>query len=167
VPDAWDTSVASRAHLDARHGGLLELHLRTETPILLTAPTVQEITRGLWAHMVKRRSFDVRLRWFQALLDHHLVRVVPLDASGGVLAGKLLALLPHPPTGRRRRDGSRAQQRAAWALDVQIAACAFAGGYGVLTENVDDFGVLRNAIAELVPDVPPLVVADACSDDRL
>jgi predicted nucleic acid-binding protein len=167
VPDAWDTSVASRAHLDARHGKLLELHLRSETPILLPAPTVQEITHGLWAHTLKRSGFDVRLRWFQALLDHHLVRVIPLDMDGSVLAGRLLALLPHPPTGRRRRDGARAQQRAAWALDVQIASCAFAGGYGVLTENVDDFAVLRDAIADLFPKVPPLVVADARPGDSL
>jgi hypothetical protein len=31
----------------------------------------------------------------------------------------------------------------------------------VLTENVDDFAVLRDAIAELLPHVPPLAVADA------
>lgn len=46
-------------------------------------------------------------------------------------------------------------------MDVQIAACAFAGGYGVLTENVRDFEALGDAIAQLVPRVPPLVVTDA------
>jgi hypothetical protein len=89
------------------------------------------------------------------------VRVVPLGLRGSVLAGRLLAALPHPPTGPKRRHGTRARQRAAWALDAQIAACAFAAGYGVLTENVADFTVLREAIQRLVPGVPPLVVTDA------
>ncbi|HMJ02184.1 MAG TPA: hypothetical protein VK506_04530 [Conexibacter sp.] len=106
-------------------------------------------------------DFAVRMGWFSALLTHSLVRVIPLAATGGLLAGRLLARVPHPPTNDHRRKGTRSQQRAAWALDVQIAACAFAGGYGVLTENVDDFTVLRDAIAELLPDVPPLVVRDA------
>ncbi len=44
---------------------------------------------------------------------------------------------------------------------MQIAACAFAGGYGVLTENVDDFALLRDALERVLPDAPPLAVADA------
>jgi predicted nucleic acid-binding protein len=90
-----------------------------------------------------------------------MVHVIPFDDASATLAGRLLAQLPHRPTGERRHEGTRARQRAAWALDVQIAACAFAAGYGVLTENVDDFAALRAAIAELLPDVPPLAVSDA------
>lgn len=164
VPDAWDTSVASRA--GARHAALLHRHLTTETPIALPAPTVQEMARGLQLRAVRGgadRGFD----WLGELVAHSLVRIVPFAATSAVLAGRLLALYPHPPTRDRRRHGTRAQQRAAWALDVQIAACAFAGGYGVLTENVDDFGALRDAIAELLPDVPPLGVSDADSNARL
>ena len=103
------------------------------------------------------RSFD----WLSALIAHSLIRIVPFAATSAVLAGRLLALHPHPPTRNHRRHGTRAQQRAAWALDIQIAACAYAGGYGVLTENVDDFAVLGDAIAELLPEAPPLAVTDA------
>jgi len=158
VPDVWDTTVASRA--GARHAPLLHRHLETETPIPLPAPTLQELARGLQLRAGRRGSnggFD----WLDALIAQPLVRIVPFAMTSAVLAGRLLALHPHPPTGGRRRHGTRAQQRAAWALDVQIAACAFAGGYGVLTENVDDFAALRDAIARLLPSVPPLAVKDA------
>jgi predicted nucleic acid-binding protein len=161
VPDAWDTTVASRAHGGGRHAPLLEAHLRAGALVALPAPTVQEIMRGLHARPTQEGDIDLRPGWFAGLLAHSLVKVVPFAATGGVLAGRLLALLPHPPSGRHRRPGTRAQQRAAWALDVQIASCAFAGGYGVLTENVADFAVLRDAIVQLVPAVPPLAVTDA------
>jgi len=164
VPDAWDTSVASR--VGARHAALLRHHIATETPIALPAPTVQEMARGLQLRALRGdadRGFD----WLRTLMEHTLVRVVPFAGAGAVLAGRLLARHPHPPTRNHRRHGTRGQQRAAWALDVQIAACAFAGGYGILTENVDDFAALRDAIAELVPEVPPLAVADANSNARL
>lgn len=159
MPEAWDTTVASRA--DARHADRLDAHLRARTPIALPAPTVQEIMRGLQLRARHDDGSTVRANWFAVLLTHSLVTVIPFAAASGVLAGRLLAMLPHPPTGRHHRHGTRAQQRAAWALDVQIASCAFAGGYGVLTENVADFAVLRDAIERLVPDVPPLVVSDA------
>lgn len=158
MPDAWDTSVASRAA--ARHASLLRRHVETETPIALPAPTVQEMVRGLQRRTVRDAS-DRAFEWLGPLLAHPLVRVIPLAAAAAVLSGQLLAHVPHPPTRNHRRAGTRAQQRAAWALDIQIAACAFAGGYGVLTENVDDFALLRDAISALVPDAPPLVVTDA------
>lgn len=160
MPHAWDTSVAARAHGDGRHADLVRQHELAGHPIALPAPAVQEVVHGLHAHIRVEAGFHASADWFAAFLEHSLVHVIPFDASSAVLAGRLLAHLPHPPTGARRRPGTRARQRAAWALDVQIAACAFTGGYGVLTENVDDFAVLRDAIAELLPDVPPLTVSD-------
>jgi predicted nucleic acid-binding protein len=159
VPDAWDTSVASRVHGRSRHARLLVTHRRHEIPVPVPAPTIQEVVRGLTRmHDAPAKS---QLRWFGRLFRDPLTEVIPVDRTAAELSGRLLALHPHPPTRNHRRHGTRAQQRAAWALDVQIAACAFAGGYGVLTENVDDFAVLRDAIAELLPDVQPLAVTDA------
>ena len=159
MPDAWDTSVAS--HAAGRHAARLRSHLSTGARIAIPAPTVQEITRGVAVRTARDPAFALRMRWFDLLLRHTLVDVVPLGMQGAVLAGHLLSYMPHPPTRNHRRHGTRAQQRAAWVLDIQIAACAFAGGYDVLTENVDDFGVLRDAIAEMLPDAPPLAVTDA------
>jgi predicted nucleic acid-binding protein len=148
-------------HVGERHAPLLEAHRHGGLLVPIPAPTVQELIRGLTAPAVDRERARPKLRWFRALLRDPLTVVVPFERRSAELAGRLLADHPHPPTRNHRRNGTRAQQRAAWALDVQIAACAFAGGYGVLTENVDDFGVLRDALAELVPDAPPLAVADA------
>jgi predicted nucleic acid-binding protein len=161
VPDAWDTTVASRAQAGGRHEPLLRAHAAAKHPIRLPAPAVQEVTRGLHAHAQRNPRFGVRMRAFERLVTDPLIEVVPFDGDCALLAGALLARLPHPPTGERRRDGTRAQQRSAWVFDIQIAACAFTNGYGVLTENVEHFGVLREAISELVPGVPPLVVRDA------
>jgi predicted nucleic acid-binding protein len=147
-------------HVGERHAALLEAHRRLGAPVSIPAPTVQELLRGLTAPSVDRDRARPKLRWFRALLHHPLTIVVPFDRPAAELAGRLLAAMPHPPTRNHRRHGTRAQQRAAWALDVQIAACAFAGGYGVLTENVNDFRVLRDAIAELLPDTPALAVTD-------
>lgn len=160
MPDAWDTSVASRVHVGERHAHLLTTYLQEGIPVPLPAPTIQEIVRGLATPAAHDRRATRKLRWFGALFHDPLVDVVPLNGFAAELAGRLLARHRHPPALNHRRHGTRAQQRAAWALDVQIAACAFAGGYGVLTENVADFALLRDAIAELLPDVTPLVVTD-------
>jgi predicted nucleic acid-binding protein len=138
---------------------LLATHWRDGIPIALPTPTIQEIVRGLAAPAIPQESRR-KLRWFGELFRDPLTVVIPFDRRAAELSGRLLARHPHPPTRDHRRHGTRAQQRAAWALDVQIATCAFAGGYGVLTENVDDFAVLRDAIAELLPDVPPLAVTN-------
>lgn len=161
MPDAWDTSVASRIAADERHAPLLAAHRRDDMPVFLPAPTVQEIVRGLAAPAAQHDRTRRKLRWFLQLFEDQLAEVIPFDGSAAQIAGTLLARHPHPPARNHRRQATRAQQRAAWALDVQIAACAFAGGYGVLTENVDDFALLRDAIAEILPDTPPLAVADA------
>lgn len=161
MPDAWDTSVASRIAGDDRHAPLLAAHSGAGVPIAIPAPTIQEIVRGLVMPAATQARAQRKLRWFAHLFRDPLTIVVPFDRRAAELAGRLTARHPHPPTRSLRRGGTRAQQRAAWALDVQIAACAFAGGYGVLTENVDDFAILRDAIAELLPDTAPLTVSDA------
>lgn len=161
MPDAWDTSVASRVVSGERHAALLAEHRRSRVPIALPAPAIQEIVRGLALPAARRERAIPRLAWFGRLIADPLTEVIPFGGPAAELAGWLLARLPHPPSRDRRRRATRAQQRAAWTLDLQIAACAFAGGYGVLTENVDDFGVLRDAISALLPSAPPLVVHDA------
>jgi predicted nucleic acid-binding protein len=166
VPDAWDTSVASRVHVGERHSPLLTVHRQREVPIPLPAPAIQEVVRGLVAPSASREHARSKLRWFGRLFRDPLTEVIPFDGVAAELAGRLLARHPHPPR-NRRRNGTRAQQRAAWALDVQIAACAFAGGYGVLTENVGDFSLLQDAIAEMLPSAPPLAVSDAKSNAQL
>jgi predicted nucleic acid-binding protein len=161
VPDAWDTTVASRAHAGGRHEALFRAHVAADHPVSLPAPAVQEVARGLHAHARQNPRIWHWIGSFERFVSDPLIEVVPFDGDSALLAGALHGRLPHPPTGKHRHTGTRAQQRSAWAFDIQIAACAFANGYGVLTENVHDFTVLREAISELVPGVPPLDVRDA------
>jgi hypothetical protein len=51
-------------------------------------------------------------------------------------------------------------RQASWLLDMQIAATAYAAGLDVATENRADFVAISDALADLFPDAPPLVVVD-------
>ncbi len=155
---AWDTTLASRIH----PGGPLEQHLvgraTAGEPVAITTPTVMEVVRGLHATAATNPRIAAALPWFVRLLTSDLVEILALDRPAAILAGRLRALQPTPPTGTRRK-GVKPEQRAAWVLDIQIAACAFTHGRQLATENRDDFTALSGLIAKLHPDVPPLTVA--------
>ena len=90
-------------------------------------------------------------------------RILPLDRPAAILAGRLRALHPTPPTGTRRK-GVTPAQRAGWVLDIQIAACVWTHGRELATENLRDFQTLRELIAALYPDTSPLVVTAPATD---
>lgn len=154
---AWDTTLVSRIH----PGGPLEQCLLDRAhqgePIAITAPTVMETVRGLQAASADKPKFAAALRWFITLVTSDLVEILALDRSAAILAGRLRALQPTPPTGTRR-NGTKSEQRAGWVLDIQIAACAWTHGRQIATENRHDFRVLRELIATLHPNAPSLVV---------
>lgn len=158
----WDTTVASRLRGDAG----LEQHAlaraSTGDPIALTAPTVMEALRGL--HARASDDDDGRtartIRWFAGLLSSELLEVLPLDRHAAEVAGRLRAVQPLPPTGARR-SASKPEQRAAWVLDIQIAACTWTHGRGIVTDNVRDFERLRDLIGQIYPGTRPLAVSAA------
>jgi predicted nucleic acid-binding protein len=154
---AWDTTLVSRLY----PGGPLERHLlecaHSGLPVAVTAPTVMEVVRGIQATAADRPLLAPALAWFIRLVTSDLVEILPLDRPAAILAGRLRALHPIPPTGARRK-GVKPEQRAGWVLDIQIAACAWTHGRGIATENLRDFEVLRDLIAALYPDTSPLVV---------
>jgi predicted nucleic acid-binding protein len=84
---------------------------------------------------------------------------LPLDATAALVAGRVRAARPTPPTGARRA-GTKPEQRAGWVLDIQIGACAWAHGYALTTHNRQDFDVIRDVIVALYPTAPPLDVLD-------
>ncbi len=51
-------------------------------------------------------------------------------------------------------------REAAWLLDIEFAATAFAAGLDVATENRFDFEILGDTLRELFPAVPALAVVD-------
>ena len=154
---AWDTTLVSRIY----PGGPLEQHLLDHAsqggPIAVTAPTVMETVRGLQATAASNPKMAAALRWFTTLVTSDLVEILALDRSAAILAGRMRALQPTPPTGTRRK-GTKPEQRAAWVLDIQIASCAWTHGREIATENHGDFRILSELIAALYPDAPPLEV---------
>ena len=88
------------------------------------------------------------------------VETLPLDHWSAIVAGRVRALHAAPPTGARRK-GTKPEQRAGWILDIQIAACAWTHGCAIATENLSDFRALRNLVAPLYPDAPPLEVVSS------
>jgi predicted nucleic acid-binding protein len=154
---AWDTTLVSRIY----PGGPLEQHLLAQAtadePVAVTAPTVMEVVRGLQAMAVDNPEVALALTWFVRLVASELVEVLSLDRPAAIVAGRIRALQPTPPTGTRRK-GVKSEQRAGWVLDIQIAACAWTHGRQIATENHHDFEALRELIAKLYPDASPLVV---------
>lgn len=154
---AWDTTLVSRIY----PGGPLEQHLLycagKDDPLAVTAPTVMETVRGLQEASAAKTAMAAALRWFTTLIASDLIEILPLDRPAAILAGRLRATHPSPPTGGRRK-GTKPEQRAGWVLDIQIAACAWTQGRQIATENLRDFEALSGLIATLYPDAPPLAV---------
>ncbi len=159
---AWDTTIVSRL----QPGGPLERHMlecaHAGEPVAITAPTVMEVVRGVQATAASKPApvadrLASALAWLVRLVASDLVEILSLDRSSAIVAGRLRATQPTPPTGLRRK-GTKPEQRAGWVLDIQIAACAWTHGREVATENVRDFEALRDLIAQLYPQTTPLVV---------
>jgi predicted nucleic acid-binding protein len=152
----WDTTLVSRIY----PGGPLERHLldraSADEPVAITAPTVMEVVRGLQATAGKP-GIALALTWFVGLVASDLVEVLSLDRPAAIVAGRLRAVQPIPPTGSRRK-GVKPEQRAGWVLDIQIAACAWSHGRQIATDNRHDFEALRDMIAKLYPGTSSLVV---------
>jgi predicted nucleic acid-binding protein len=117
---------------------------------------VLEIAYGLAKSDVTR---DTALVWFTRLATSDMVSTLPFDGHGAVVAGRLRAAHPHPPTGARRA-GTKPDQRAGWVIDLQIAACTWTHGHALVTHNRQDFDVIAAMISGLYPTVPTLEVLD-------
>jgi predicted nucleic acid-binding protein len=116
-----------------------------------------EVVRGLQATAASKPGIALALTWFVRLVASDLVEILSFDRPAAIVAGRLRAMQPTPPTGAPRK-GVKPEQRAAWVLDIQIAACAWTHGRQIATENRHDFEALRDLITKLHPGTPPLVV---------
>ena len=116
----------------------------------ISVVTVIERIRGyalLWrgAQEARQRAIEAAR---VAYLDT-LGQVWPLDAAIAVVAGELLALLPHPPTPPRRAHllaESRQDRQARWRIDILIAATALAMRMRLVHNNAEDFETIRSAV---------------------
>jgi predicted nucleic acid-binding protein len=148
--------MASRLH---PHGDVLDYVLDRAAegmPVRVAAPAVLEIAYGYQRMAISDSRYADLLAWFTRVLASDTFAVVALDGRAALIAGRLRGLLPHPPA--RRDSRSKTMRQASWLLDIEIAATAFAAGLDVATENRGDFEVLRDTLADLFPDAPPLAV---------
>jgi predicted nucleic acid-binding protein len=155
----WDTTVASRLQPASEVFEYAVEQAAGNAPVRVAAPAVLEIAYGYQRMAADDRRYDRLLDWFTRLLDGDVLAVVALDGRAALVAGRLRAVLPHPPGRRDRR--SKTMRQASWLLDIEIAATAFAAGLDVATENRRDFEALRDALAALFPRAPALAVVDA------
>jgi predicted nucleic acid-binding protein len=159
----WDTSVASGLNPDGLLFRLAAEAASAGKPVRVAAPTVAEIFFGLERRCADKRFVEA-LGWFTEILDAGLFELLPVTHETAILAGRLRALHPAPPTSRRRADGrSKPERRVAWVADIQIAACAWAHGEGVCTADHQHFDLLREGISQLFPAEGPLQVLPAPS----
>jgi predicted nucleic acid-binding protein len=120
-----------------------------------------EVSYGLAKAALRDDAIIPAQAWFTRLVTSDLVVAHPLDESAAVVAGRLRAKHPLPPSAPRARTGTKPNQRAGWVLDIQIAACAWTSGSSVRTENLRDFELLRDLIDELYPGTTALQVYPA------
>ena len=148
----WDTSVASGLYPGSHLFEIASEAALLSEPVLLCASTVQEIVFGLQRKAEDQR-FRMALGWFTELLDSGLLAVLPLTWEAALLAGRLRAKHPLPPTEGRasRTSGPKPERRVAWVTDIQIAASAWLAGEAVCTADQDHFNLLRDAIGALLP----------------
>jgi predicted nucleic acid-binding protein len=154
----WDTTLASRLHPEGDALDHVIDQVAEGIPVRVAAPAVLEIAYGYQRRAAADPRFAHLLAWFTRLLASEAVAVVALDGRAALVAGRLRGVLPHPPARRDRR--SKTMRQAAWLLDIQIAATAFAAGLDVATENQADFEILSDALVDLFPAAPPLIVVD-------
>lgn len=152
----WDTSVASGLHPDAPLYELASEAAMDGEPVRLAAPTVHEIVFGLQRRAEADAGFATLLGWFTDLLDAGVLEALPLTWEAALLAGRLRAGHPIPPTGGRSRKGRsrdpKPERRVAWIADIHIAAIAWLAGEDVCTADRDHFQTLSDAIVNLFPD---------------
>lgn len=115
-----DTSVL----IGLERRGLTLDYLSLDEPIALSAISVSEMLVGAYRSDTLRRR-DMRAAFLELILAR--VGVLPFDTAAARVHSEMTALL----ISRGQRIG---------AHDAIIAATAMARGYGVLTDNLRDFG---------------------------
>lgn len=155
----WDTSLLWRLQPERSSVRDLAERALAGTPVRVAAPAVLEAAYGYELAIGSNRRFSDRMAWLQRVVAAKLIDVVALDSRAALVAGRARARAPHAPPARRGDRRTKTMRQAAWLLDIQIAATAFAAGLDIATRNVADFEHISALLSELYPRAQPLVVA--------
>jgi predicted nucleic acid-binding protein len=116
----------------------------------VSAVTVLERNRGyalLWQSASEDRRGSIETA--RTIYLTHLGRVFALDIATAIVAGEIMALIPHPPTPLRRSHRlteSRQERLSRWRFDAMIAATALVARIPLIHNNPGDFEAIRGAI---------------------
>lgn len=158
MTEIWDTMLAGRVQpAGTRYDAALDQAAHGDR-VCVASVSLAEITHGLRRAIDRHPQTAQQLAWFRSAARDRLIEVISLDGSAAALAGEVRAIRPLPPTGPRRRDGTRPEARLAWFADILIACTAWSSGRAIRTENVIDFEAIRAAIALAAPAALPLEV---------
>jgi predicted nucleic acid-binding protein len=161
LPPCWDTSLFSRVSPGTDAYEYFVEQAALGEPVAVAAGAVLERAYGFEAAAATRPEFAVALRWVEIeVVGGDLCRVVPLDGRAALVAGRLRARADLPPAAKGDKR-TKAQRRAAWHLDLQIAATCWAAGYEVATSNRRDFELIAAELKAVAPTAPELEVLDA------
>ncbi len=155
-PFLFDTSAESwlEQPADSEFSRWMRAYL-SHHPIHISAVTVLERARGyslLWQRAPEERRERIEAARIAYLST--LGAVWPLDGAVAIVAGEIMAMLPHPPTPPRRSHRlteSRQERLARWRFDGMIAATALVARMPLIHNNAGDFEPIRGAI-ELSPE---------------
>jgi predicted nucleic acid-binding protein len=160
VSALWDTSVLSQLGPSQALTQYVEERAIRGNPVRVAAPAVLEVSYG---YEKEGSSGGPELRsprrLGQSLADGRL-RVVPLDGRAALIAGRIRGRAPHAPPSKKGDGRGKTMRQAAWLLDIQIAATAFAAGLDVATRDRRDFERIANLLTELFPAASPLQIMD-------
>jgi predicted nucleic acid-binding protein len=154
-PFLFDTSAESWLERpeDSEFSRWMRMYL-SHHPIHISAVTVLERVRGYSS--VWQRSAGQKRHMVESARTEYLSalgRVWPLDGAVAIVAGEIMAMLPHAPTLPRRSHRlteSRQERLSRWRFDGMIAATALVAKMPLIHNNAADFEPIRSAI-ELSP----------------
>lgn len=145
---AWDTTLVSRLRPDSPALAHVETCARDRRPVRVPSAVLTEAAYGLQRAAERDPKFGAQLEWLHDLARGPEIEVLALDGDAGVLAGRLRALQPYPPGRGSRDERTKPERRAAWLLDLQIAATAWTAGCDLATENRRDFELIARLLSD-------------------
>jgi len=159
MPQAWDTTTAARLRPDSPELEFVTHRWQLGDPVAFTASTLNEISFGLHkAAVAGSAAADMQLQWLRAQIGAGLIDILVFDDRAADIAGALRARIPTPsPAAQRSKRRSKAEDRVAWVMDLQISATVFVHGYDLLSADTHH-PVIAKQLSVLAPAAPPLLI---------